>query len=69
MITKRGSQSREPLNESGYVIDATWPDVDRGSIVLRDVETGKRELWHLSDDYAGYVIEIEGCGYEFGRSL
>jgi hypothetical protein len=68
MITHRGSQSRESYQDAGYRIVATWPEVDRGHVVLMD-ETGKRELWVRRPDYAGYVVTINGIGYEFVRSL
>lgn len=42
-ITVSGSQRREPYKEAGYRIVATWPDVDRGHVVLEDTD-GKREL-------------------------
>lgn len=61
MMTRRGSQTREPIEDTDYVIDATWPDVDRDSIVLRDAD-GHRTLWYRNDGYAGYVIVIAGQG-------
>jgi hypothetical protein len=69
MITKRGSQNREPIEDTSYVILKTWPQVDLGHVVLRDADTGRDELWVKRDDYAGYVIEINGRGYEFVRGL
>jgi len=68
-MTKRGSQIREPYNEAGYIISSTWPDCDRGNIVLTDIETGKKELWTINNNYSGYVITINDIGYEFLRSL
>lgn len=67
-ITVRGSQRREPLEETDYRIVKTWPDVDRGTVILED-ETGKRELWVKHDDHAGYVVVINGKGYEFVGSI
>ena len=32
--------------------------------ILSD-NTGKRELWAENDHFAGYVIEINGKGFEF----
>lgn len=60
---------RETPEDAGMVIDKSWPDVGRGAVVLRDVETGKRELWQRSPSYAGAAIVIEGMTYEFVRSL
>jgi hypothetical protein len=68
MMTKRGSQMREPIEETEYRVVSTWPNVERGCVVLAD-ESGKRELWTKRDDYAGYVVVIHGRGYEFVRSL
>lgn len=66
--TKVGSQTREPLEETEYRLVATWPDVHIGHVVLAD-EAGRRELWAQSDSFAGYVVTINGIGYEFIRSL
>ena len=62
MITKRGSQNREPLAESGYTLLSK-----KGNEVILE-EGGIPELWTKRDDYSGYVIEIDGVGYEFVRS-
>jgi hypothetical protein len=68
MITKRGSQNREPLSESGYDLVGY---LDRETIVLRwkpendDLE--QVEVWGLCDDHAGYTIEVDGKGFEFVR--
>ena len=63
-----GSQARERLEDTDYRLVKTWPDIERGHIILED-DTGKRELWFLNDHHAGYTIEIDGRGYEFARSL
>ena len=68
MITAKGSQNREPIEDTEYHIVKTWPEVSRGHVVLED-ETGRRELWVKNDHYSGYVIVINGKGYEFVRSL
>lgn len=65
MIKIKGSQRRENYKDAGYELVSL--DVRRTAI-LRD-ETGKRELWSEQDDYAGDVIEINGLGYKFVRSL
>jgi hypothetical protein len=57
-------QRRETLEEAGMkLISRRY-----GEAVLED-ETGKRELWVLNDDYCGYVIEIDGDGFEFVCSI
>lgn len=63
-----GSQKRERIEDTNYRIVKTWPDVDRGSVVLEDAD-GKRELWFKNNRAACYVVEIDGVGYEFARSL
>lgn len=56
----RGSQTRETLEESGYrVIERKGND-----IILADA-ADNLELWHKNDHYSGYVVEIDGIGYEF----
>jgi hypothetical protein len=67
-LVKRGSQTRESYVDAGYRLVATWPDVDRGSVVLQDA-SGKRELWQRNPHYAGHVVTINGIGYEFVTSL
>lgn len=68
VLTRRGSQTRETLASAGMRIVACWPETDRGTVVLADAD-GKRELWSRNPHYAGYVITINGIGYEFIRSL
>ena len=58
-----GSQKRETLRESGLQLIAC----NGKEAVLSN--SGKAEMWVLNDDFAGYVIEINGQGYEFMRSL
>lgn len=60
----RGSQYRESLEEAGYILVKTW----RSMAVLAD-QDGKRELWQRNPDYSGYVVTINGIGYEFICSL
>jgi hypothetical protein len=58
-----GSQMREPLNESGHVfVERRGPEV-----ILYDGEN--YSLWVARDDFAGYVIEIDGVGCEFISTL
>ena len=61
MATLRGSQYRETLAEAGYRL---IQKNDRYAL-LEDKDTGVLELWVQRDDFAGYVIEIDGIGYEF----
>ena len=65
MITKRGSQNREPLAESGYHLKG-W--ITLGVAVLQDNDDEKKlELWFANDHHAGYTIEIGVVGFEFAR--
>lgn len=67
MFVRVGSQVRESLADSGYVVDFR---LNAHEVILSDLSfTGKWELWHKNDHYAGYVIVIDGQGYEFCRSL
>lgn len=61
-----GSQKRQTLKEAGYVF---IKDNCNGSVVVLQKEFNSYELWQLNDDYAGYVLDIYGFGYEFVRSL
>lgn len=60
-MRKIGSQIRETLEESGMEIHER---LNSNEVILVD-EEGKMELWVKRDDFAGYVIEILGKGYEF----
>lgn len=77
-----GSQTRERIEDTEYElvsIDEHTVINEHGShkaeypqsreAILEVTDTGKQELWVESDDFAGYVIEIDGIGYEFIRSL
>lgn len=57
------SQRRNTLEEAGYV---GYMLGQRGKAFLMDVQ-GVVERWQKDDDYAGYVIVIEGIGYKFVR--
>jgi hypothetical protein len=59
-----GSQKRELLSESGMTICKKY----KKEVILAD-RNGDHELWVLNDHYAGYVIEIDGKGYEFVRCV
>jgi hypothetical protein len=60
-----GSQYREDLFEAGYSLHKR---VTEDEVILKDDFNGQLERWTRNDDYAGYVIEIDGEGYEFVRS-
>lgn len=59
-----GSQYRETLAQAGYRVEER---LNRQEVILEEISSGKLELWVLSDDHSGWVIEIDGKGYEFVR--
>jgi len=61
-----GSQNREKIEDTDYEVVKTLAG---GEVILKDKTNGKLELWAESDDFAGYVIEINGMGYEFVSSF
>ena len=54
------SQTRDELVDTEYQIVRKAPK----GFILRD-SCGNLELWVEKDDYAGYVIVLEGKGHEF----
>lgn len=64
-MIKRGSQTRDTLAGAGLTVRDLFKN---GDAYLKD-ESGKVELWHKNDNFAGYVIEINGEGYEFVRTV
>ena len=74
------NQIREPIENTEYVLqfrDEHTVLSAGGTIrmefgkdaVLFNTETGISELWTENDNYSGYVIVIDGKGFEFVRSL
>ena len=59
-----GSQRRETLAEAGYEL-VVMTDNGQTAILFDGM---KLEVWTNRNDYAGYVIEIDGIGFEFVRS-
>lgn len=64
MIKTFGSQKREKIEDTDYVLVS----IENGTALLFDDKTGKCETWQENDHFAGYVIEINGIGYEFVTS-
>lgn len=75
-----GSQTREPIKDTEYRLKFMDEHMILGTNGVKRMEngpdavlfnpvTGLSELWTQKDDFAGYVIEIDGIGYEFVRSL
>lgn len=80
MIKHIGSQIREPIEETEYKIQFRDEHLvlsetgaaqfeDGPEVVLLNTITGKEELWVERDHFAGYVVEIDGKGFEFVRTL
>ena len=61
-----GSQMRETLEESGMTLTVLLPETEEAILTT---ESGRHELWYQNDHYAGYVVEIDGVGYEFIHGL
>ena len=72
MIKKIGSQTREPIEETEYelleLVEYLEYPSGRDAILLNK-KTGAKELFTERDDFAGYVIEINGTGFEFIRQI
>lgn len=67
-MRKIGSQTREVLPESGMYL---YQRLNRREVLLKmyDADSSALELWIENDDFAGYVIEINGKRYEFAREV
>ena len=65
MAKQIGSQLRERLSESGYVLVGR---PSKGVVRLRPVNgSGPDELWYANNHHAGYTVQAGRWGYEFGR--
>jgi hypothetical protein len=60
-----GSQLREPIEDTCLSVFIK----DHKRAILVDTETGIFEEWALNDHFSGYVVEINGKGYEFVSTL
>lgn len=72
MITRVGSQNREPIADTEYIVigkEIGVKDKTVMDVILQDQESGQEELWTANDDYAGYVIVIDGIGFEYVQTL
>jgi len=58
------TNSQSP-NEAGYRVLYT----DGESLIVEDMETGQRELWVESPNYAGFTLIHEGKEYEFVTNI
>jgi len=61
-----GSQIRDILEESHMALTILL--IEEHEAILTDKD-GLSELWAQNNDYSGYVIEINGVGYEFIREV
>ena len=64
-VEVRGSQRREQLADSGNILVKRGPSY----VVLEDELSGIQSIWKRNDHCPSYVIVINGCGYEFVRSI
>jgi len=69
MIRHIGSQTREPIEDTEYELLEFVKYPSGRDAILLNKETGIKELYVERDDFAEYVIEIDGKGFEFVRSL
>lgn len=63
-VKRMTSQNRETLDKAEATIHKR---ISPTEVVLKI--DGKFELWAKNDNFAGYVIEIDGKGYEFVRGV
>jgi hypothetical protein len=60
-MKKVGSQIRESLRESDYkLVKKSGKEA-----ILQDKDDGHFERWVKNDHFAGYVVVIDGVGYEY----
>ena len=64
MITRIGSQNREPIADTNYKVSSV---IGAKQLILSDTTDGHCELWIANDHCSGYVIEYGETGYEFVR--
>ena len=64
MIKSIGSQNREKIEDTEYEV---YRVCAHGEVILHDTEMNRYEVWAKNDNFAGYVLEINGIGYEFCR--
>jgi len=66
-MKKVRNQTRETIEElEGTYTQITGPNRE-GELSIYNEVTKEYELWVANDYYAGYVIVIDGIGYEFVR--
>ena len=68
MTTAQHGHLRETPDEAGCRVVKTWPDVDRGCLVVEYTD-GSRELWARAPNFAGCALVYAGVEYEFVRTL
>lgn len=64
-----GSQKREKIEDSEYEFVQWQGSGANFSACLKNKTTGNFEEWVWNDDFAGYVIEINGKGFEFVTTI
>lgn len=61
-----GSQTRLKIEDSEYKL---IEDLKNGEVILLNTKLNRKEIWFENNYSAGFVIEIDGKGYEFACSL
>jgi len=69
MIEHIGSQTREPIEDTENELLEFVEYLSGRDAILLNTENGIKELYIERVDYAGYVVVIDGKGFEFVRSL
>ncbi len=62
-----GSQIREDITKDDTYTLVEDHDNNDGEIIVFNKVTQKQEIWIENDQYAGYVLVVNGIGYEFVR--
>ena len=57
------NQHREPLEATGMKL------IHQAGAVAVLQDKDRLEVWRENDNYSGYVVEIDGKGYEFVYSV
>ena len=60
-----GSQLREHISETNNIILS----VNEQELIVKDKNTGDVEFWQASNNFAGYVLEVNDIGFEFVRTM
>ena len=60
------SQNRETLEQAGYVLHSR---INADEVILTEVDSGQTQLFARNDTFSGWVVVVDGEGYEFVSSV